>query len=82
LNRAREGRISDVPTEELRKRIREVHESAAALHEQAAALHLEAAEIWESRGDADRAEEHRTAAAVDTRMAAAERAAWERYNRP
>jgi hypothetical protein len=71
-----------VPTDELRARIRHVHEQAAELHEQAAALHLEAAEIWDARGDQDRAEEHRTAAAVDSRMAAAERAAWERYNRP
>ncbi len=71
-----------MPTDELRGRIREVHEQAAALHEAAAALHLEAATIWEGRGDANRAEEHRTAAALDARMAAAERAAWERYTRP
>ena len=71
-----------MPTEELRGRIRRIHEQAAALHEEAAALHLEAAAVWEGRGDSDRAEEHRIAAAVDTRMAAAERAAWQQYNRP
>jgi hypothetical protein len=71
-----------VPTDELRGRIRRVHEQAAALHEEAAKLHLEAASIWEARGDIDRAEEHHIAAAVDIRMAAAERAAWQQYNRP
>lgn len=70
-----------MPTPELRREIEAAHEEAAAAHERCAELHLRAAEVWERQGDSDRAEEHRTAAALDTRLALAERRAVLQYTR-
>ena len=71
------GPAHDIAVEHRRRR-RAAHERAAVAHEHAAAVHRAAAEFFDERGDPDKADRHRAAAAADAAQAARERDAADR----